>query len=185
MTQRLTSTVRQFLTIKNHPRLIEDMFLTFRSFPLKSIRHLEKNTRRLARRVYKLNNRGCIYYLLSEPLDFKIDTREKLFRWFKNIEQENAATDLHYRARCVLKQWDGVPQTAYELQEVLDSRTVRFVAKIELIDRCMELSQACHDSVECEQILSNYENKPTDYNHTIASLYLERDLNWAIRELAI
>jgi len=89
-----------------------DLRSIFSAFSLECLGHLRDNAHRLTRRAYRLQDgRGCVMYLLSEPLpeEMRIDSKIALMRFFGPAygSEESIAESPDYQpARWIVRLWD-------------------------------------------------------------------------------
>lgn len=86
-------------------RLVDDLRYVFGSFPLHCLEHLRDNARRLVRNSYSTaEDRGCIFYLLSEKLPEvrRIDSKQTLIRYFGG----DAEADSYQPPKWIVRLWD-------------------------------------------------------------------------------
>jgi hypothetical protein len=86
-------------------RLVDDLRYVFDSFPLHCLEHLRDNARRLVRNSYSTaEDRGCIFYLLSErlPEAQRIHSKQTLIRYYGG----DAEADSYQPPKWIVRLWD-------------------------------------------------------------------------------
>ncbi len=89
--------------------LVDDLAVALSTFPNRSLEFLRDNTQLLIRGVYERDGQGCIFNLLSRPLNDQIRSKEDLSFWFTGDrgEELRETSPLYLAARRVVQAWDG------------------------------------------------------------------------------
>lgn len=88
---------------------MDDLAMALSTFPNESLNYLKDNTHRLIRGVYERGEHGCLFNMLSRPLENRISSKEDLSFWFTGDrgEELRETSPLYLSARRVVQSWDG------------------------------------------------------------------------------
>lgn len=109
--------------------LEEALQLSLGTFPGASLHHLKDHQDDLMRGKYEEGGKGCIFNLLSRPLEIRIDSRPALSLWFTGD------------AGCSLREHSPLYLAARKVIEAWDNGSLEVEAVVAAVDRILAISE--------------------------------------------